>query len=91
MYATFQYLMREKYSRLKMVPIHEVRKVIRETYGDKAASHEVFDELLKEIRWKDKNIVITTIADTIMHTKEQLDDSIDSLSDTLFYIRNPYR
>jgi hypothetical protein len=77
--------MREKYTVQDRVPIHEIRKIIQDKYGDKAASHLVFDSTMNELRLN-KNMRLVSIDDLSRYKPEHLQDSIHTNSGLLFYI-----
>ena len=75
----------DKYAGRDLIPIHEVRKLVAQHHGDHAATHPVFDPLLKRMR-ADGEIEIIAIADTRDTPQEFLDDSIPGMNETLFFI-----
>ncbi len=81
----FGRLLRERHANIRMVPIHEVRAEIRERFGERAASHEVFDELLLDLR-QAKRIRMVPISDPSRVSPVEMRDSIKSSVGTLFYL-----
>ncbi len=79
------HLKADKYAGKDLIPIHEVRALVAQHHGDHAASHPVFDRLLKTMRSEDE-LEIIAIADNRDATQEQLDSSIPNKNETLFYI-----
>jgi hypothetical protein len=81
----FRELLREKYSRTGMVPIHEVRQRIAERLGTEAARHDFFDAQLHRLRQADRlrMVPISFLGDA---TPEQLNDSVPGVNETLFYL-----
>lgn len=69
-------------------PIHELRDRIKEEYGPEAASPEVFDKLLKEMR-KNGDIRFVAIGDRSRATGEQLANSIQGENETYYLIDVP--
>jgi hypothetical protein len=76
-------LQRELQTRL--VPIHAVRDVIRERFGEAAAAHATFDEVVMGFRVTGMLNVIS-ISDRSRATDAQLRDSITSVGETFFYL-----
>jgi hypothetical protein len=81
----YEKLRTEKYFRTGGVPICELRAFVRERLGDQAASHEVFDLLMKELNREEK-IRLEPITMDASVTKQQLEDSIPSLGRTMFFV-----
>ena len=76
----------EKYARQDLVPVWELRRSIAEVYGSETASHEFFDRLLKDMRWR-KVVRLVAIGDRSDATLEQMDESIPGEEEDLFYIQ----
>jgi predicted transcriptional regulator len=81
----FHRLLRERHANIRMVPIHEVRAEVRARFGDKAASREVFNELLLDMRAADKARLVS-ITDRSRATEQQLHDSVFAVGETFFYM-----
>ena len=75
----------DKYAGKHLVPIHEVRALVARHHGEHAASHPVFDRVLKGMR-ADDELKIIAIADSRDTPQGHLDDSIPGLNETLFFI-----
>lgn len=75
----------EQYNGRTLIPIHAVRAAIRAKYGEVAASHEAFDEMLHVLRRGGKYRLVP-VSDRSRHTDQQLKDGIDSAVGTLFYV-----
>jgi hypothetical protein len=86
--AVFQELLRERHGRTGLVPIHEVRQSIAERFGPRAARHDVLDEAIKNL-WRTQRIGLEGISDLSTATQKQLDDSIEGVHTTLFYLEVP--
>lgn len=85
----FHRLLRERHANIRMVPIHEVRAEIRAKFGDRAASREVFNELLLDLRRQD-TVRLVSITDRSRATEQQLNDSVFAVGETFFYIENTH-
>lgn len=81
----FHRLLRERHANIRMVPIHEVRAEVRERFGEKAASREVFNELLLDMR-RAKKVRLVSIDDRSRATEHQLKDSVFAVGETFFYL-----
>jgi DNA-binding PadR family transcriptional regulator len=82
---TFQELLRERYGHSGLVPIHDVRRHIAKEYGPEAARHDAFDEQVKQLS-RQKRVRLLSISDLRDATREQLEDSIPGVNETLFYL-----
>jgi hypothetical protein len=83
--AIFDGLLRERHAVTGLVPIHEVRAEVRQRFGDAAARHDLFDDVVVGL-WRAKKIRLTPIADHARATPEQLRDAIPGVGETLFYL-----
>jgi DNA-binding PadR family transcriptional regulator len=81
----FHRLLRERHANIRMVPIHEVRSEVRAKFGDRAASHEVFDELLLDLR-RVKKLRMVSSNDLTRATEQQIQDSVFAVGETFFYL-----
>lgn len=68
-----------------LVPIYKVREAISGLYGDQAASHEVLDGLLKQMR-RERKLRLVALGDPEGTTSEQHNASIPGEGETFFYI-----
>lgn len=75
----------DKFAGRDLIPIHEVRSLVARHHGDHAASHPVFDRLLKTMR-SEGDLEIIAIADSRDTPQQHLDDSIPGMNETLFFI-----
>jgi len=82
----FEELLRERHSSSGMVPIHEVRALLHERLGPEQAEHKTFDPCVKALR-REGRLRVISISDLRSATREQLDDSIPGVHETLFYLR----
>src|SRR5262249_45550935 len=82
---TFEELRRGKYADSGLVPIHEVRAVVRTRQGDAAAQHDVFDEVVLGLM-RAKKLRLAPIADPSRVEPQQLQDAIAGVGETLFYL-----
>lgn len=78
-------LLRERYANIRMVPIHDLRAEVARRFGDHAASHAVFDELLLGLR-RAGTVRLISISDRSRATADQLRDSIFDVGETFFYV-----
>lgn len=85
----FHRLLRERHANIRMVPIHEVRAEVRTKFGDRAASREVFNELLLDMR-RAKKVRLVSITDPSRATEQQLQDSVFSVGETFFYMETAH-
>lgn len=85
----FHRLLRERHANVRMVPIHEVRAAVRERFGDRAASREVFNELLLDLR-RAKKVRLVSIDDRSRATEQQLQDSVFAVGETFFYMETAH-
>jgi hypothetical protein len=83
----FVKLLHERHANTGLVPIHEVRVTIRQQFGEEAASHGVFDEVVRGMR-RSKKLALLSISDRSRATEEQLRDSIVGVGETFFYLEN---
>jgi hypothetical protein len=86
--AEFEELRREHHGRSGLVPIHEVRQRIADRFGPAAARHDVLDEAILGL-WREKRIHLEGISDLGSATEQQLNDSIQGVGNTLFYLEVP--
>ncbi len=75
----------DKFAGRDLIPIHEVRSLVAHYHGPEAASHPVFDRLLKTMR-SEEELEIIAIADSRDTPQQHLDDSIPGMNETLFFI-----
>jgi hypothetical protein len=83
--AEFEELHRERHGHTGLVPIHEVRQRIADRFGPEAARHNVFDAQVQLLR-QQQRIRMVPISDLRDATREQLNDSIPGVNETLFYL-----
>jgi hypothetical protein len=86
--AAFHELRRERHSRSGLVPIHEVRKIIADRFGPGTARHDVMDEVILEL-WRQQRLGLEAISDLAEASEQQLNDSIQGVHGTLFYLEAP--
>lgn len=79
------HLRADKYAGYDRVPIHEVRALVRQHHGDHAASHPLFDRLLKTMA-SEGDLKIQAIADSRDTPQQHLDDAIPGMNEILFFI-----
>lgn len=81
----------QKYFQSGLVPIWEVRKHIQEQLGDEAASREVFDKLMNQLRLSGKVLLISSTMDSSI-TPEQYAGGIPGNGETSFFMKQiePY-
>ncbi len=79
------HLKADKYAGRDLIPIHEVRTLVAHHHGPEAASHPVFDPMLKRMR-SEGELEIIAIADSRDTPQQHLDDSIPGMNETLFFI-----
>ena len=84
-HAFIAQLQADQYAGRDQIPIHEVRALVARNHGEHAASHPVFDKLLKRMR-SEGDLIITAIADSRHTSPEHLNDSIPGMNETLFFI-----
>lgn len=84
----FQELRRERHGRSGLVPIHEVRRRIADRFGPAAGRHDVLDEVVLGL-WRQKRLGLEAISDLADATEQQLNDSIQGVHGTLFYLEAP--
>ena len=75
----------DRYAGKDLIPIHEVRTLVAQHHGDNAASHPVFDRLLKVMR-SEGELEIIAISDSRETPQQHLDDAIPGLNEVLFFI-----
>ena len=85
----FHELLRERFTMIGMVPIHELRKGVSERFGPQAASHAVLDELLLNLR-RTKKAKLVPIDDRSRATPAQLQDSVFAVGETFFYMEKAH-
>ena len=71
------------------MPIHEVRKRITAPLGETAARHDVLDEVILDLWREHHSLGLEGISDLSSATEQQLNDSIQGMNTTLFYLRCP--
>lgn len=81
----FRVLLRERHGRSGLVPIHEVRQRIAARFGETAARHDVLDEVILAL-WREHRLGLEGISDLSSATEQQLNDSIQGVNTTLFYL-----
>ncbi len=86
--AEFQELRRERHARSGLVPIHEVRGRIAEHFGPAAAGHDVLDEVILGL-WRQRRLGLEAISDLSDATEQQMNDGIQGVHGTLFYLEAP--
>lgn len=69
----------------KLVPIWKLRDEVRKKYGDEAAKHSVFDDLVMSL-YRDGKAHPIAISDRSKASRGQLDNSIKGQGNTLFYL-----
>ena len=84
-HAFIAQLQADKYAGRDQIPIHEVRALVARHHGEHAASHPVFDKLLKRMR-SEGDLTISAIADSRQTPVEHLNGSIPGMNETLFFI-----
>ena len=87
--SALEELRREKFAVSGMVPIYEVRAVIRQQFGEDSARHDVLDEAFHQLR-RGNRLRLIPIADPARATAEQLQDSIPGVGETLFYLETAH-
>src|SRR5262249_14780499 len=75
----------ERHAVTGLVPIWEVRQEIGRRFGDEAARHDIFDELVLQL-WREGKARLTAISDLSKATPQQLQGAIPGSGNTLFYI-----
>jgi DNA-binding PadR family transcriptional regulator len=75
----------DKYAGKDLIPIHEVRRLVAQHHGEEAAGHPFFDPLIKRMR-SEGRLRLIAITDSRDATQDELDDSIQGLNETIFYI-----
>jgi DNA-binding PadR family transcriptional regulator len=86
--AEFQDLWRERHGRSGLVPIHELRQRIAERLGPTAARHDILDEVILGL-WRQQHLGLEAISDLGEVSEQQLNDSIQGVHGTLFYLEAP--
>jgi DNA-binding PadR family transcriptional regulator len=86
--SEFQDLRRERYGRSGLVPIHEVRQRLIDRFGPGAGRHDVLDEVILGL-WRQQRLGLEAISDLAETTQQQLNDSIQGVHGTLFYLEMP--
>jgi hypothetical protein len=87
--AEYERLKEERFAEFGMVPIYELRRVVAEHFGADAASHEVLDSLLKDLR-REKRIRLVAIGNAGDASQQQLDDSICGENEIYFTIEDAH-
>jgi predicted transcriptional regulator len=83
--AVFRDLLQERYGVTGLVPIADVRGMVRERLGEASARHDVFDEAVRGL-WRTGKVRLTPIFDRAKASPEQLRDAIPGVGETLFYL-----
>jgi DNA-binding MarR family transcriptional regulator len=83
--AEFEELLRESHSHRGRVPIHELRRRVRDKFGSEAAQHDRFDAILKQLRQR-RCVRLVSISDLRDATQEELNESIPGMNETFFYV-----
>jgi hypothetical protein len=81
----FEQLRREKFGHTRLVPIHAIRSVIKERFGDQAARHDTLDETIKRL-WRGGRLNLLPINDATGVSVEEMNDSIPGTAETWFYL-----
>lgn len=84
--ATFDDLLREKYSDTELVPIHELRSAVAREFGPEWARHDKFDDLVWQMR-KAGKIHLTPTADASRWEAQQIRDGIPGVGEQLVYMQ----
>ncbi len=58
--------------------------MVSETHGEEAASHEVLDPIMQELR--SNGLECIAISDNRRMTQAQLDDSLPGINETIAYV-----
>ncbi len=74
-----------EFSGKPLIPIPAVRRLAADRFGAEAASHPVFDRLLKAMRVEGR-IRLTSIGNLADATEADLDAAIPGANETIFYI-----
>jgi hypothetical protein len=74
-----------KYQQMGIVPIHEVRKLVKERHGEDAGRAENFNEAVLNLRRAGSHKT-TSITEKGRATPEQLAASVPNAGETMFYI-----
>jgi hypothetical protein len=82
---TFEELLRERHHVTGLVPIHEIRAVIRNRFSEAAAKHDAFDPIVHRLR-RTGAFHLLPISNPRDTTSEQLRDSVPGMGETLFYL-----
>lgn len=85
LWSEFQELHRERFGHSGLVPIHELRRRVAARLGAQAARHDVFDAEVQRLRQRGR-VRLVPISDLRDASREQLNDSIPGVSETLFYL-----
>lgn len=83
--AEFEELRRESHGRSGLVPVHELRQRIANRFGSDSARHDTLDEVILGL-WRQNRIGLLAISDLGDATEQQLNDSIQGINGTLFYL-----
>ena len=75
----------DRFAGKDLIPIHAVRRTVRERFGDEAAGHPVLDPMLKRLR-SEGRFRLVAITDYRDATQQELDDAIPGLNEILFYM-----
>ena len=81
----FNQLVRTKYHHTELVPIPEVRELVRVEFGPAAAAHDTFDSAARSLA-EDGTIYLTAISDLRKATHEQLQQAIPGMGETIYYM-----
>jgi hypothetical protein len=75
----------ERFGHTGLVPIHELRTLIRKQHGEDAARHSELDEAVMDL-WRAGKLRLVPINDGRSVTPDQLNDSIPGSHETWFYL-----
>ena len=81
----FNELLRDKYHHTELVPIPEVRFLVRQRCGVLAAGHDIFDRKARELA-DQRRLYLTAISDLRKATPEQLAEGIPGMGETIYYM-----
>lgn len=81
-------LLRESFGHTRLVPIHELRRRMSETYGAEAARHDRLDTALQALQ-QQGDVRLIALTDLSRATADQLNQSIPGWNETFFYLELP--
>lgn len=82
-------LMREEHAGFgRRVPIYKLREMVRQKYGEKAASDQVFNEAVLQL-WRDKKARLVPISDMQKTSKASIAASVPGHHETLYLVDLP--